>query len=155
MKKTYIIALVCILIDQIIKNILINAIEVGTSVPIIKNFFNITIVMNDGAAFSILRSKTLFLIATSLIVIIININYLKKLDNSKKLERSIYGILLGGIIGNLIDRIIYKAVIDYLDFSIFSYPFPIFNFADICIVVSIIIIVILALKEEKNGNKSR
>lgn len=154
MKKTYKISFICALIDQIIKNILINIMEIGTSVTILKNFFCVTLVMNDGAAFSILKAKTLFLIATSLTVIIFITNYLKK-NNVKDIEYVMYGILLGGIIGNLIDRIIYKAVIDYLDFNIFSHPFPVFNFADICIVISITIIAILTFKEEKNGNKSR
>ena len=154
MKKTYIIAFICTLIDQIIKNILINIMEVGKSITIFKNFFNITLVMNDGAAFSILKSKTFFLILTSLIVIVFIINYLKKSNDVKEVEYFIYGVLLGGIIGNLIDRIIYKSVIDYLDFNIFSNHFPVFNFADICIVLSIIIITILTFKGEENGNKS-
>lgn len=63
----------------------------------------------------------------------------------------IYGILLGGIIGNLIDRIIYGYVIDYLNFNIFGYNFPVFNFADICIVISIFIIIIEILKGDKNA----
>lgn len=154
MKKTYIIAFICTLIDQIIKNFLINIMEVGKSITIFKNFFNITLVMNDGAAFSILKSKTFFLILTSLIVIVFIINYLKKSNDVKEVEYVIYGVLLGGIIGNLIDRILYKSVIDYLDFNIFSNPFPVFNFADICIVISIIIITILTFKGEENGNKS-
>lgn len=154
MKKTYIIAFICVLIDQLVKNILINIMEVGKSITIIKNFFSITFVMNDGAAFSLLKSKTFFLIMTSFIVIVFIINYLKKSNSVKKVEYVIYGVLLGGIIGNLIDRILYKSVIDYLDFNIFSNPFPVFNFADICIVISIIIITILTFKGEENGNKS-
>lgn len=153
MKKTYIIAFSFSLLDQIIKNILINTMLIGESISVIKNIFNITLVLNDGAAFSILKSKTLFLISTSLIVIIYIINYLKKAKNIDKIEYSMYGILLGGIIGNLIDRILYKSVIDYLDFKIFTYSPPIFNLADICIVVSIILIAILVFKGEKNGNK--
>ncbi len=154
MKKTLLVAVSCTLIDQIIKIILLNTMEIGLVNPIIKNFFNITLVLNDGAAFSILKSKTLFLIITSLVVIVLLILYLRKHKNLKNIEYITYGILLGGIIGNLIDRIVHASVIDYLDFNIFSYPFPIFNFADICIVISMIIIIFLTFKEGKNGNNS-
>ena len=59
-----------------------------------------------------------------------------------------FGILYGGIIGNLIDRIFYGRVIDFLDFTIFGYDFPVFNFADICIVSGIFLIIIAIYKKE-------
>ena len=153
MKKTVLVALPCILIDQVVKLILLNTVNIGTSNEIIKDFFSITLVLNDGAAFSILKSKVLFLIIMSLIVIISLFIYLKKADNVKNIEYILYGILTGGIIGNLIDRIVHKSVVDYLDFNIFGYPFPVFNFADMCIVISIFTIVILAFRGEKNENR--
>ena len=70
-----------------------------------------------------------------------------------KFEFINYSILLGGIIGNLLDRIKYGKVIDYLDFKIFNYDFPVFNFADMCIVISIILLVIYSFKDGiKNAN---
>ena len=75
-----------------------------------------------------------------------------KNKNLGRKEWITYGILLGGIIGNLIDRIKTGAVIDYLDFTFFGYPYPIFNFADICIVVSILGL-FLIIREDKNENK--
>ena len=60
----------------------------------------------------------------------------------------IYSLLLGGIIGNLLDRITYGYVIDYLEFIIFKYHYPIFNFADICIVIAVFCIIIKSIQEE-------
>ena len=69
----------------------------------------------------------------------------------KNIDKIIYGVLLGGIIGNLIDRVLYGYVIDYLSFNIFGYSFPIFNFADICIVLSMIGLIIWSCIGGKNG----
>ena len=66
----------------------------------------------------------------------------------KSVEVFFIGMLLGGILGNLVDRVIFQYVTDYLEFIIFGYHFPIFNFADICIVVSVITLLILNLKED-------
>ena len=60
----------------------------------------------------------------------------------------LFGLLFGGIIGNLIDRIFYGYVIDFLDFTIFGYDFPVFNFADICIVSGIFLLIIAICKKE-------
>ena len=141
---------ICLIIDQVIKNILINVLLVGDSIKIIGDFFKITLVLNDGAAFSILSNHVLFLIILSLLVLFILGYYLFKNKNLKNIEYIFYGILSGGIIGNLIDRIINGSVIDYLDFNIFGYNFPIFNFADICIVLSMMMLIII-YKDGKDG----
>ena len=71
----------------------------------------------------------------------------KKLDVIDDIDTFVYALLIGGIAGNLIDRIIYGYVIDYLSFNFGSYYFPIFNFADICIVLAALIILIRTIKE--------
>lgn len=152
MKKSFLLASVCFIIDRIVKFIIILSMSLGESIKIINNFFNITYVANDGAAFSILSSKVILLIIISLIVLIFLIRYIVK-NELKKIEYISYGILMGGILGNLFDRIIYSSVIDYLDFNIFGYKFPIFNFADVCIVISIGIILIDMIRGEAHGNK--
>lgn len=77
--------------------------------------------------------------------------YTKKQTNPNKLAILSHGLLLGGIIGNLIDRIIYGYVIDYLDFMIFNYNFPIFNLADTFIVIGCIILVINSYAKGENS----
>ena len=148
MKKSIFILVICFFIDQFIKNIIINVLNIGESISIIKNFFSITYVRNSGAAFSILESNTILLIFISIIALIFIFKYIYK-DNLSNFEYILYGILSGGICGNLFDRIIYKSVVDYLDFNIFGYRFPIFNFADTLIVVSMFLIII-TMKDDKN-----
>ena len=148
MKKSLIILFICLFIDQLIKNIIINVMEIGSSIIIIKNFFSITLVMNSGAAFSILSSSTFLLILISLGALLFIFKYISK-DNLSNYEYVLYGVLSGGICGNLFDRIVHGSVIDYLDFNFFGYNFPIFNFADMLIVISIIL-TIFTMKDDKN-----
>ena len=154
MKKSISVCLFCFFIDRIIKLLVTSFISLGDSIKIIDKFFNITYVTNDGAAFSIFSSKVPMLIIISIIALIFIVKYLIK-NELRSLEYIFYGLLIGGILGNLFDRIVYSSVIDYLDFNIFGYNFPIFNFADICIVVSIGVIFIDMIRGEMIGNKSR
>ena len=152
MKKIILPMIICIIIDRIIKLVCLSNLDIGDGISIIDNISSITLVTNTGAAFSLFSSNTLFLIILSFIVIgIIYFFFIKdqKLSNFMQIT---YGILLGGIIGNLIDRIIYGYVIDYLNFSFIN--FPVFNFADICIVISIIILIINILKGDKHAVQS-
>lgn len=154
MRKIILPIIICVIIDRIIKILCLNNLNIGESISIIPDFFAITLVTNTGAAFSILSSSTIFLIILSILVIgIIYFFFIKGQDLSNFMQ-IIYGVLLGGIIGNLTDRIIYGYVIDYLNFNILGYHFPVFNFADICIVLTIVIIIIEIIKGDKHAVQS-
>ena len=152
-KKMLPISIVCILIDQILKNIIDSRMVLNTTEPIIAGFFNISYVHNPGAAWSILNGNRLLLIAIAIFSLVLFYIYFIKNKHLSKLETISYSILIGGIMGNLFDRIIYGYVIDYLDFMVFSYDFPVFNFADICIVVSVGLIIIRMLIGGENNAK--
>jgi len=145
-KKHYFIALLLVLIDQIIKCVVSNSIDLNTSIKIIPNFFYITNVHNYGAAFGILDGGKFFLISIGIIAILTMYYFSKSCKNKYEIFSSV--LLLSGIIGNLLDRILLGYVVDYLDFYIFSYNYPVFNFADICIVVGALLIIFLELKEQ-------
>ena len=140
--KSFILTIILVIIDLTVKLIIKNTMIPNQSITIINNFFYITYVKNTGAAWSILSGRKIFLIIFSLIVIISIIYYIIKRKENNRLESIGYSMVLSGAIGNLIDRIIYGYVIDYLDFYIFNYDYPIFNIADILIVIGIIIIFI-------------
>ena len=107
------------------------------SVVVIKNFFSFTLAKNTGVAFSMLEGNVLFIILMTLIIIFFLIDFIKK-NACGLLELVNYSFVIGGAIGNLFDRICYGYVIDFLDFKIFGYDFPIFNLADSFIVIGII-----------------
>jgi signal peptidase II len=137
MKKMYIISFLVILIDRITKILVENYLTKELSV--IKNIFYFTYVKNDGAAFSILGSQRLLLVILSILALFFIIYYVTKKD-----KNGIgYFFLIGGIIGNLIDRIFLGYVIDFIGI----YTFPIFNIADIFIVLGAILV--LFEKEKK------
>ena len=154
MKKVGFITFLCIVIDQMVKIIVSSTLKLNYSNEIISNFFNLTYVQNDGAAWSIFSGNRLFLIFVAIMSIILIYVYFIKNKKLTNFENITYGLLLGGIIGNLIDRIIFGYVIDYLDFLIFNYNFHIFNFADICIVVSVFLLIIDIFRGEKSETSS-
>ena len=141
MKRLTIYSLVFLMIDLLIKIIVINFMELYDTIKIIPGFFNITYVRNTGAAFSILEDSRIFFIVITFIALIVIYLFLLKDKVLNKYQTFLYSMLIGGIVGNLVDRIIYGYVIDYLSFNIFGYSFPVFNIADSFIVISVILLV--------------
>ncbi len=154
MKKIISLSVVIVLLDQIIK-FFITTLELHQKITIIQDFFYITYVRNDGAAWSILSGNRIILILVGIFALLLIYFFLIKNKKLTNLEQISYGILTGGIIGNLIDRIIHGFVIDYLDFKIFNYYFPVFNLADIMIVIGMFLIIIQVLKGDKNEQTNR
>lgn len=149
-----IILLICLnitIVDQLIK---MGVSSLSNNIEVIKDFFYITYAENTGAAFSILNNSRFFLILMGICAVIMIFIFFINNKKQTKLSIASYGILLGGIVGNLFDRIKYGYVIDYLDFKIFGYNFPIFNLADIAIVIGCFLLIIMIIMEDKNGNKN-
>lgn len=149
MKKISMISLICIIADRIIKIIVTSNMFLADTINIIKNFFRITYVQNIGAAWSMFSGNRIFLIVITLLALTAIYYFFIKGKELNNIDKCIYGILIGGIIGNLIDRVVFGYVIDYLDFNFGSYNFPIFNLADMCIVISGIFLVVRMYTEEK------
>lgn len=155
MKKRIPLIILLIAIDQIIKAVIVNIIN-KLSLNIIPNVLKLSYVENTGAAWGILNTRICLILLDALIIFaIIKIATKAKneLDNITKLGMSF--ILAGGI-GNLIDRIFRGYVIDYIDITQLL-DYPVFNFADICIVVGVILvfvkIIINTLKKQENASE--
>ena len=148
-KKIMIIGLLCLLIDQISKIIIISSCKIGEVNDIIHSFFSITYIKNYGAAWGIFSDSTLLLAIISIIFLLFSLKYVNDKEKVNKLEVLSYGLLLGGIVGNLIDRLFRGYVIDFLSFKIFGYDFPVFNLADSFIVIGIIIALFETFLESK------
>lgn len=155
LKKIGIISSFIILIDQIIKKIVVHFCTLEKSLTILPSFFSITYVQNTGAAWSIFSGNRIFLIAVGISAFFLIYFFLLKNSDLKPKEIWIYSMLIGGLFGNLIDRIFLGYVVDYLDFTIGNYHYPIFNFADICIVFSVLFLLLFTWKEGKNENRSK
>lgn len=146
MKKFYIVSVLTIIIDRILK-ILASTFLTTKKLYIIKNFFYLVSTYNEGAAFSSFEGMTILFIFIAICSLIYIFYYMKKYD-----VKSVgLALLAGGIIGNLIDRIIYRYVIDFIGFEIGNYSLPIFNIADIAIVMGAIVIMIGCEKNEVNS----
>ena len=148
-QNIYVITSIILMLDQIIKIIVMHNMKLNTYIKIIPNFFSIFYVKNTGAAFSILEDSTILLIIISVIFVVIIDRYIKKEEHFTKLSVISLGMILGGIFGNLIDRIIHHSVIDYLSFTVLKYNFPIFNLADIGITVGVALYILSLILERK------
>lgn len=131
-------------IDQGVKYITLLVLKPIGSVSIIENFFSLTYVENRGAAFGIMQGGKWIFIALTVVVCIACAVYFVKLANEQKLKvvRAAIVLICSGAVGNMIDRLFRGYVVDMLDFKIFGYDFPIFNFADICVCVGAFLLVI-------------
>ncbi len=142
-----ILSLIFLIVDQISKILVVKFLDLN-SVTLIKNFFYLTYTNNTGAAFSILTDKRIFLVLVGIIIIILLIYYLKKHQIKNTINKIAFALVIGGSIGNLIDRIIRGSVVDFIDIKIFSYNFPIFNLADTFITIGVLLLLININKEE-------
>jgi lipoprotein signal peptidase len=153
--RYYAVAAVVFLLDQLTKQIIDANVALHDQISVIGRFFLITHVLNDGAAFSMLPgAQTLFIAITVLVVI----GIVWYIERNKRTGRSLlltaFAMVLGGALGNFIDRVLYGHVIDFLQFNFGSYTFPIFNVADIGIVVGVGLILLDAVLDirRERGN---
>ena len=152
-KKIFILSFIILLIDQLSKIILDKVLMLGKSIKIFDKFLYITKVYNDGISFSMLTGKRYLIIIISIIILVFLYFYLKKFKENKK-NIIAFSLLIGGLLGNLIDRIIHGYVIDFIDFYIFNYNYPIFNIADVCICIGVFILLYSIYLGEDNENSS-
>jgi signal peptidase II len=151
-KKILLFTLLFILIDQLSKLLIVGNLDLNNEVTIIPSFFSLMYIRNTGAAWGMFSNGTILLAIFSLVFLIFTLKYVfsKKRSN---LEIIIISMLYGGIIGNLIDRLFRNYVVDFLSFNIFGYNFPIFNIADCYIVISIGLIILLMIMEDRGKEK--
>jgi len=148
----YWIAAIWIVVDQIVKKIISTQVDLYEQISVIGDFFLITHILNPGAAFGILKGASVFFIIVTTIVltgIIWFVEHNKR--TGSKLLLTALGLVLGGAIGNFIDRLVYGEVVDFLQFNFGSYTFPIFNIADTGIVVGVGLILLDAILMKDNA----
>lgn len=133
--------------DQVTKQFITRTMEIGESNSIINNFLYITYHRNSGAAFGILQGQMLFFYVVTAIAVVGIFVWLSKLDVKKdRLLVIALSLILGGALGNFIDRVMYQAVIDFIHTIWWGYHFPIFNVADTALVSGAILMLLAEFK---------
>ncbi|MCA1029998.1 signal peptidase II [Bacillus timonensis] len=151
----YLLALIIIVLDQATKWIIVQYMKLGDSIVVIDQFLYITSHRNRGAAWGILQGQMWFFYIITVIVIGILVAYIQKLQKGQQIFGIALGLMLGGAIGNFIDRIFRKEVVDFINTYIFSYDFPIFNIADSALVIGVSLILLLTIMEGKETKESK
>ena len=128
------------ILDQVTKGVVVRNISYNCEVEVIKNFFYLTNVRNRGAAWGILQNYRVFFISITVIVIVVMLCVMFSVK--RKYTGFACAFIIGGAIGNFIDRVFMGYVIDFLDFYIGSYHFPTFNIADIFITVGAFLLIV-------------
>lgn len=136
-----------VLADQATKAWIESVMDLHESIPVVSNLFNLTLIRNLGAAFGFLSEtggslRTVFFIAVSFIAIAVLAYLYRQAPPDSLVLRSALSMVTGGAIGNLVDRLRYGEVVDFLDFYIGSHHWPAFNVADSCISVGITLLLL-------------
>jgi signal peptidase II len=154
----YLISLVIVLLDQFAKLLVLRSMPLGQNIPIVLGFFDLTFVLNPGAAFSLFATlpewlRNPFFILISVAAAVLIVVYRSRYLRENRLASVSLALILGGAIGNLIDRLRYGVVVDFLDAHIYQYHWPIFNVADSAISVGVTLLLLEMLLEWRRERK--
>ena len=149
----YVIAISVVALDQAAKLAVVETMRLGQTIPLVPGFFDIAYVLNPGAAFGILASRSSafrspFFVGVSILAIALIVYYYHRyLHEPARLPAPALGLILGGAVGNLIDRLRVGMVIDFLDFHLSGYHWPAFNVADAAISIGVGLMLLRMLRE--------
>ena len=145
----FFIVIFILVLDQLTKFVISKNLSLYQSIPLIRGFFHISLVHNKGAAFGILKNQLPLFIFTSLLAVaLIYFDLIKNKQKKPLIYEVALGLILAGALGNLIDRVFFGYVIDFLDFRIW----PVFNVADSAITIGAVLLAyqMLFRKTEKH-----
>lgn len=145
MKRKYLrllgLALVVLLIDRITKKLVLSLAD--RSFEVVGEFFSLSLVMNRGGIFGLFQSYGPFLLFGSLAAILLILFLFRKMNGEGNLTVFAFSLILGGAAGNIVDRLLYGAVVDFLDFGIGALRWPTFNLADTAITIGVGLLILL------------
>lgn len=139
-------ALLVVVLDQVTKHLFWR---IGQNFEIIPGYFNITLVKNAGAAFGMFQGARVFFVTASFIAVGLIIFLGLRLPPAQRTRRILLGLILGGAIGNLIDRVASGEVIDFLQIGIAGHYWPVFNVADAGVTVGAALLILYALRSQR------
>lgn len=152
-KKIFQIAIIILALDQISKVLINSFLKLGESIALIPSFFNLTLCYNEGAAWGLFANNKIVIALGSLVAVVMIYHFIFCFKKNTR-NNIAFGLVIGGMAGNLIDRVFFGYVRDFLDFYIFNYDFPVFNIADTAIVIGIILLIYAVIKGEDLSENS-
>lgn len=153
---------ILVAIDHVLKLFMVSTLDIGQSMTLIDGVFDFKLVENTGAAFGFLADKKEILIGVTAAIVLILFIYMivhrrrsRRYDYPYRLTNVALSLIIAGGLGNLIDRFLQGYVVDYIQFTVFR--FPVFNFADICVVFGALLLIISVVSggEKKEAAKRR
>ncbi|MDQ0285828.1 signal peptidase II [Desulfofundulus luciae] len=144
-------ALVTLVLDQASKELVQRLMWEGQSVPIIPHIFHLTYIRNPGAAFGLFAYRTGIFIAVTLLVVAGALVVALRLSPGRHMLRLSLGLVMGGALGNLIDRVRFGLVVDFLDLRVW----PVFNLADTAIVIGVFLLIFAFWREDRERERER
>lgn len=141
-------ALLVVLLDQISKQFFWT---LGKNFDVFGDFVRITLVRNSGAAFGLLQEGRAFLVVASTAAALFILFLAERIQPEERGKRIFLGMILGGAIGNLIDRLYPGQVIDFIDVGVASYRWPVFNFADSAVTIGGALLVLTYLRKREHA----
>jgi len=131
-----------VVVDQIVKLVVVNTMRMGHSIDVIGTVVRLTRTSNTGAAFGLFRGGSMWFVWISAAAAIAIIAFSREVVKMRFWERTAFGLVLGGAVGNLVDRIRLGAVVDFIDIGFGALRWPSFNVADSCITIGVIVLAI-------------
>jgi signal peptidase II len=135
-------ALVITALDQVVKRVVVNTMELHQSIDVFGTFVRLTRTANTGGAFGILRGRSSWFIVVSIVAAVAIAALSRQIARGRRVERLAFGLIMGGAVGNLIDRIHLGSVIDFVDIGGSAYRWPAFNVADSAITIGVTLLAV-------------
>lgn len=142
----YLPAAIVVVLDQITKHLFWKN---GQNYEIIPGYFNITLVKNAGAAFGMFQGARVFFVIASCVAVALIVYLGARLPPEQRRRRLLLGMILGGALGNLIDRVLFGEVIDFLQIGVAGHYWPVFNVADAGVTMGAVLLILYALRSQR------
>lgn len=150
----YLLALVLLFLDQLSKWMIVQNMDVGDSLPVIPGFFYITSLRNTGAAWSMLEGQFVFFFIVTFIVLVVVIYYMQRYGRKQPLLGTSLAFIIGGTLGNFVDRLFRGEVVDFIHVYIFSYSYPVFNLADSSLFIGVGLMILYLILDWRKERKA-
>lgn len=144
----YLPAAIVVVLDQLTKHLVWRN---GRNYELIDGYFNITLVKNAGAAFGMFQGARLFFIVASVVAVVLIAYVGSRLPRSERVRRLWLGLILGGAVGNLIDRVAFGEVVDFLQIGVSGRYWPVFNVADMGVSIGAVFLILHALRLHRSS----